>query len=568
MKKDKFQIQQMVLEKTPTGIKGLDEITLGGLPKVRPTLVCGNAGCGKTLLAMEFLVRGATQYNEAGVFMSFEETEPELITNVASLGFDLNDLVERKMLFLDHVHVERSEIEVTGEYNLEGLFIRLNYAIDSVGAKRVVLDTVESLFSGLPNALLLRSELRRLFRWLKEKGVTAIITGESGDKTFSREGLEEYVSDCVIVLDHRITEQSSTRRLRVAKYRGSTHGTNEFPFLIDDTGFSILPITSLGLDYLVSSERISSGIPRLDTMLDGKGYYRGSSVLVSGTAGSGKSSTAASFAVASCEKGEKVLYFALEESPNQIMRNMLSIGIDLEGWVEKGILQFHSVRPTFCGLEMHLTTMFKIVNEFKPLAVIVDPINSFIMGTNNIEAKLMLMRLIDYLKLNKITGFFTNLTTAGTALEHTDIEVSSSIDTWLLLRDIEFGGERTRGMFILKSRGMRHSNQIREFLLTDHGVELLDVYAGPEGVLTGSARLAQEAKEDTEQMISHSEIQRKQLEQDRRRKALEAQIDLLKIEFEKDEIEALKVIAIEEAKSKRLVTDRGEMATYRKADSS
>jgi len=555
-------------KKSPTGIKGLDEITFGGLPAGRPTLICGNAGCGKTLLSMEFLVRGATLYNEPGVFMAFEETEKELTANVASLGFDLKDLVARKKLFIDHVHVERAEIEETGEYDLEGLFVRLNYAIDSIGAKRVVLDTVESLFSGLPNPMVLRAELRRLFRWLKEKGVTTIITGESGDKTFTREGLEEYVSDCVIVLDHRVLEQSSTRRLRVAKYRGSTHGTNEFPFLIDETGFFVLPITSLGLEYVVSSERVSSGIPRLDTMLDGKGYFRGSTVLVSGTAGSGKSSIAANFAIAACQRGEKALYFALEESPNQIMRNMQSIGIDLDQWVKKGLLQFHAMRPTFCGIEMHLSTILKLVDEFKPQAVVIDPINSFVIGPNELEAKAMLIRLIDYMKQNLITGFFTNLSAAGTALEHTDLTVSSAIDTWLLLRDIEIGGERTRGMYILKSRGMNHSNQIREFLLTDHGVDLLDVYTGPQGVLTGTARLSQKNIEKAE-LISHQlEIETKKLNLERKRKTLEAQIALLKLEFENDEMEALKIIKAEEAKALLQDEQRTLMAKYRQADES
>ncbi|MEI8113368.1 MAG: circadian clock protein KaiC [Bacteroidia bacterium] len=566
MEQTKEQIQPSVLEKSPTGIKGLDEITFGGLPKGRPTLVCGNAGCGKTLFAMEFLVRGALQYNEPGVFLAFEETIDELATNVASLGFDLNELIAQKKLFIDHVHIERSEIEVTGEYDLEGLFIRLNYAIESVGAKRVVLDTIESLFSGLSNSNLLRAELRRLFRWLKDKGVTAIITGESGDKTFTRQGLEEYVSDCVIVLDHRISEQSSTRRLRVAKYRGSIHGTNEFPFLIDETGFSVFPITSLGLDYQVSSERISSGIPRLDTMLGGKGYFRGSSILVSGTAGSGKSSSAASFAVAACERGEKVLYFALEESPNQIMRNMLSIGIHMEPWVKKGLLLFHSIRPTFCGLEMHLATMFRAVKDFNPKAVILDPINSFIIGTNEMEAKLMMIRLIDYLKLHQITGFFTSLTNLQFNIEHTDLGVSSLMDTWLLLRDIEIGGERNRGLYILKSRGMKHSNQIREFLLTDHGVELMDVYVGPEGVLTGNARSAQESKESALKLYSKLEVQRKQLEMERKRKAMLAQIELIKLEFEKDEAEALKIIDTEQARAIRLAEDREEMGRNRQAD--
>lgn len=562
----KNHIEDYILEKSPTGIQGLDEITFGGFPKGRPTLICGNAGCGKTMLAMEFLVRGATIYNEPGVFMSFEETEKELITNVASLGFDLNKLVSEKKLTIDHVHIERSEIEETGEYDLEGLFIRLNYAIESIGAKRVVLDTIESLFAGLPNVLLLRAELRRLFRWLKNKGVTAIITGERGDKTFTRQGLEEYVSDCVIVLDHRINEQSSTRRLRIAKYRGSTHGTNEYPFLIGDTGFSVLPITSVGLEHIASSERVSSGIPRLDTMLDGHGYFRGSSILVSGTAGSGKSSAAASFVDACCKRGEKVVYFALEESPSQIIRNMRSIGINLEIWVNKGLLHFHAMRPTFSGLEVHLSTMHKAVNEAKPQAVVLDPINSFLMGDNELEAKLMLIRLIDFLKLKQITGYFTCLTTAGTALEHTDVAISSSIDTWLLLRDIEIGGERNRGMYILKSRGMKHSNQIREFKLTDAGIQLLDVYIGPEGVLTGTARIVQESKEAALQLMHQQEIQRKQMEIENKRKAMEAQIVLMKAEFEAMEAEALKTIAEQKSVFENLESDRIKMAKNRKAD--
>ena len=382
-----------LFEKSPTGIKGLDEITNGGLPKGRPTLVCGAAGCGKTLFAMEFLVRGATQYNEPGVFMSFEETAEELTKNVASLGFDLNRLAASKRLLIDYVRVERSEIEETGEYDLDGLFIRLEHAIDSIGAKRVVLDTVESLFAGLPNPLILRAELRRLFRWLKDKGMTAIITGEKGDNTFTRHGLEEYVSDCVIFLDHRVTDQLSTRRMRIVKYRGSTHGTNEYPFLIEEKGISVLPITSIGLNHPVSTQRISTGIPRLDTMLGGKGYFRGSSILLSGTAGTGKTSAAASFIDAACRRGERCIFFAFEESSAQIIRNMRSVGIDLEPWVTKGLLKFHAERPSVYGLETHLLTMHKAINEFKPAVVVVDPITNLISAGNPLDVKSMLTRL-------------------------------------------------------------------------------------------------------------------------------------------------------------------------------
>jgi circadian clock protein KaiC len=564
MKKAEPKSLEKTLPKSPTGIQGFDEITGGGLPTGRPTLVCGSAGCGKTLFGMEFLVRGATQFNEPGVFMSFEETNEELIKNVASLGFDLEDLIKHKKIALDHVHIERSEIAETGEYDLEGLFIRLNYAIDTIGAKRVVLDTIESLFAGLPNQLILRAELRRLFRWLKTKGVTAIITGERGDETLTRQGLEEYVSDCVVMLDHRVTEQTSTRRLRVIKYRGSLHGTNEYPFLIDENGFSVLPITSLGLGHIVSNKRVSSGIPELDKMLEGKGYYRGSSILVSGTAGVGKTSVAAHFAEAACKRGERVLYFCFEESPNQLMRNMRSIGIKLEHWVNKGLLQFQAARPTLYGLEMHLAVTHKAVNAFKPDIVILDPINTFILGEKENEVKTMLMRIIDFLKANQITTLFTSLTSSGSLLESSDIGISSLIDTWLLLRDIELNGERNRGMYVLKSRGMANSNQIREFILTDHGVKLREVYIGASGVLTGSARIAQEALENAEVLIRKQGIENKKRELERKRKALEVQIAILNADFEAEESEAFKIIETEKEMIKRLDQDKIEMAVSRK----
>jgi circadian clock protein KaiC len=566
MKKIKPKTLNKNLPKSPTGIQGFDEITNGGLPTGRPTLICGGAGCGKTLFGMEFLVRGATQFSEPGVFMSFEETNEELIKNVASLGFDLVDLVKNKKIALDHVHIERSEIEETGEYDLEGLFVRLGYAIDTIGAKRVVLDTIESLFAGLPNQLILRAELRRLFRWLKEKGVTAIITGERGEETLTRQGLEEYVSDCVIMLDHRVTEQTSTRRLRVVKYRGSMHGTNEYPFLIDENGFSVLPVTSLGLKHIVSNERISSGITVLDKMLEGKGYYRGSTVLVSGTAGVGKTSIAAHFAEAACKRGERVLFFCFEESPNQLMRNMLSIGIKLETWVQKGLLQFEAARPTYYGLEMHLAKTHKAVNDFKPDIVILDPINTFVIGDKEIEVKTMLIRIVDFLKANQITALFTSLTSNERSLGDSDIGISSLIDTWLLLRDLELNGERNRGMYVLKSRGMANSNQIREFILTDHGVELREVYIGASGVLTGSARIAQEALENAEVLTRKHDIERKKREIKRKRKALEAQIATLHVDFESEESEAIRMIETEQDMIKRLEQDKIEMAVSRKAD--
>jgi circadian clock protein KaiC len=568
MKKRKLTFKRNTLPKTPTSIQGLDEITGGGLPKGRPTLVCGGAGCGKTLFAMEFIVRGATVYNEPGVFISFEETEKELTANVASLGFDLKKLVEQKKVWLEHIHIERGEIEVMGEYDLKGLFVRIHYAIERINAKRVVLDTIESLFSALPNATIVRTELRRLFRWLKNKGVTAIITGERGIGTLTRQGLEEFVSDCVILLDHRVADQSSIRRLRIVKYRGSTHGTNEYPFLIDEDGFSVLPVTSLGLSHISSNERISSGIPRLDTMLSGKGFYRGSTVLVSGSAGTGKTSLAAQFVESACKRGEKVLYFAFEESPSQFMRNMASIGIHLEHWVKKGLLYFHATRPTLHGLEHHLTTTIKLIKKVEPQIVILDPIDAFIIGKNQTEVKIMLLRLVDYLKMNNITAFFASLTNSGESQELTDMSISSLIDTWLLLRDIEIGGERNRGLYILKSRGMAHSNQIREFILTNHGIELLDVYVGPEGVLTGSARLSQEAKNNAEQLLRKQEIERNQYGLELKRAATEAQITVLRSEFKEEESETVKLIELEKAKAEMFEMDKRKMAKSRKADKS
>jgi len=464
------------LQKCPTGIQGLDEITLGGIPKGRPTLVTGAAGSGKTLIALEFLVKGATLYDEPGVVMAFEETSEELATNVSSLGFDLDGLIKQKKLAVDYVYIERSEIEETGEYDLEGLFVRLGYAIDSVKAKRIVLDTLEVLFASLPNEGVLRAELRRLFRWLKQKGVTAIVTGERGTNTITRYGLEEYVADCVILLDHRVTDQISTRRLRVVKYRGSYHGTNEYPFLIDKDGISILPITSLGLTADAPTTRISTGIPRLDAMFEGKGYYKGSSVLVSGTAGTGKSTLAAQFAQSVCKKGERVLYLAFEESPQQILRNMRSAGVNLEPYTKNKRLVIHSERPTFFGLEMHLLQMTKLVDEFKPHVVVMDPVTNLISVGLQMDVKSMLTRFVDFLKARQVTSLFTSLTSPGGSLEQSEAGVSSLMDTWIVLKDIEDEGERNRGLTIVKSRGMAHSNQFRGYRLSGKGLILEDVH--------------------------------------------------------------------------------------------
>jgi circadian clock protein KaiC len=480
---------------------------------------------------MEFIVRGIRDFNEPGVFMAFEEREQDLAQNTASLGFDLPAMIAAKKLALDYVHVERSEIEETGEYNLEGLFVRLNMAIEQTGAKRVAIDTLEALFAALPNEAILRAELRRLFRWLKERNVTAVITAEQGRNTLTRHGLEEYVSDCVIFLDHRIDNQVATRRLRVVKYRGSSHGTNEYPTMIDQHGLSVLPISSLGLDHQVSRERVPTGVPRLDAMLGGKGLYRGSTTLISGTAGTGKSSLAAAFVHAACARGERSLYFALEEAPAQIVRNMASIGIDLNRWLKKGLLRFHAVRPTLYGIEQHLVTTHTLVEEFTPSIVVMDPITNLKSVAKLNDVQSMLTRMIDFLKSRGITGLFTSLTEGGKASEQTETDVSSLMDTWLLVRNVESGGERNRLIYVLKSRGMAHSNQVREFILSDCGIELRDVYLGRGQVLTGSARLVQEEQDAAEQVLRERDSARRSREIEQERHEIETKIEALRVRY-------------------------------------
>jgi circadian clock protein KaiC len=549
------------LPKAPTGIDGLDEITEGGLPLGRPTLICGSAGCGKTLMGIEFLVRGIQEFNEPGVLMAFEETAPELTANVASLGFDLADLQARKLLRVDHVHVDRSEIEETGEYDLEGLFIRLGYAIDSIGAKRVVLDTIESLFSGFPNQAVLRSEIRRLFRWLKDKGVTTVITAERGEGSLTRQGLEEYVSDCVILLDNRVIDQITTRRLRIVKYRGSTHGTNEYPYLITEDGISVLPVTSLRLEHEVSDQIDSSGIPALDEMFGRRGFYHGSSVLITGTAGTAKTTLGAAFAQKICQEGKRCLMFVFEESPQQLIRNMRSVGIDLAQWVDKGQLRIEASRPTLNGLERHLVTIHKLVKEFDPYAVVIDPITNLISVGNMAEVRSMLTRLIDYLKVSNITALFTALVNTGVGrAEMTEEGVSSLVDTWVSVRDLEGIGERNRGLSILKARGMAHSNQVREFVVTDNGIELLDVVIGPTGIVTGASRLTQQLAEHAQDLAARQEADRRDRELERRRRVLEANIANLRTEFESVEEELRQINSHEENRHNTLSSGKQRIA--------
>jgi circadian clock protein KaiC len=551
------------LEKAPTGIEGLDDVTLGGLPKGRPTLLCGSAGCGKTLIAMTFLVNGCTKFGDAGVFMSFEERSEDLIANVASLGFDLDALIAEKKLVIDHVRVEPSEIEVSGEFDFEPLFVRLGYAIDQVGAKRVVLDTIEALFSGFKDQAVLRAELRRLFGWLKDRGVTAVITGERGEGQLTRYGIEEYVSDCVILLDNRVHDQVTTRRLRIVKYRGSQHGTNEYPFLIDDRGVSVMPITSAGLQHQISSDIVPSGVADLDLMFGKGGFYRGSSILLSGLAGTGKSTFSAWFANAVCERGERCLYFAFEESPDQIVRNMRSAGIDLKKHLDSGLLLFESARPSLYGLEMHLTRMHRDIVEFDPAAVVVDPISAFRGVQSEIHGTLL--RLADICKARSITAFFTSLSLASDHASEADRGVSSLMDVWISLTDVESSGERNRVMFVLKARGMSHSNQMREYLLTSHGIRLTDPYIGTDGVLTGAARLAQEARERGEATVRSQLNERRSRELARRRSSVERQIAELRAALEAEENEVEMLSNQEAGREEALLSDRAAMAAKRGA---
>lgn len=554
------------LQKVLTGVDGLDDVTFGGLPRGRTTLIYGGTGSGKTVLAMGFVANGAVLFDEPGVYMCFEENRGDLIKNFESMGYDLKKLIADKKLIIDTVRIESSEFDEAGKYDLEGLFIRLNHAIDSIGAKRVVLDTIETLFFNLPDSGIVRSELSRLFNWLKDKGITTVVTGERSEGILTRQGLWEYVADCVLLLDNRMHEQESTRRLRILKYRGSSHDSGEFPFLIDKHGVSVVPITMLRLEYKVPKDRISSGIPRLDTMLGGKGFFRASSILITGTAGSGKTSVAASFVDAACRRGERCLFFAFEESPDQIARNMSSIGIDLDSHIRKGLLKFHAERPSIYGLETHLLNIKKWTQEFRPKVVVVDPITNLgSLGTGR-EITAMLSRLVDSFKSEGISAMFTSLTRGEDSLDTSSANVSSLMDTWIILKDVESSGESNRIISLVKSRGMQHSNQVREFIITDEGINLLDVYFGMAGVLTGSARMVQEAEERANAIVREQEMERKRLEVDRKRKAVKAQAEVLELELEADEAEAMKVVRQEETRARELERMQKEMSSVRQAD--
>lgn len=553
----------VLLEKCPSGITGLDEITRGGLPRGRPTLLCGDAGSGKTILAMQFLVHGISKFNEPGVFISFEENEAELATNMASLGIDVKQLCADEKLAVDWIHLEPGEVKKAGQYNLEGLFLRIQSALQRVNARRIALDSLEALFAALEDHNILRSELQRLFRWLKEQQLTAIITAERGEGRLTRQGLEEYVADCVVCLNHEVVNQVSTRYLRVVKYRGSIHGADQYPFLIGKQGFLVFPVTSLGLECPAPTEVMSSGIPRLDAMLRGGGFYRGSTVLLSGGAGTGKSSVAAHFVRAACERGERAQYFAFEESKEQIVRNMRSIGIDLAAWTDRGLLQFHAARPSRCGLEAHLAMILAAVEDFEPRVVVLDPVTDFMAVGSETEVKAMLTRLIDSLKMKQITALFTSLTLAEHVDQQSEAGVSSLIDCWLLLRNLEQNGERNRTLYVLKSRGMAHSSQVREFLLTDEGVNLVDVCISADKVLVGSARRDYEIRQSEEALRQKEEICRKQQQLERERRQVEAHIETLRHQLEEKETEAADAIRIMLETEARIKSDRSAMVRSR-----
>jgi circadian clock protein KaiC len=552
------------ISKSLTGISGFDDLTLGGLPTGRPTLVCGSAGCGKTLFASTFLIHGARDFDEPGVFVTFEERPTEIAANVASLGFHVEQLVAEDKLAFEHIEIDPTELAEIGDYDLEGLFLRLELAIDSIGAKRVVLDTIESLFSAFSNPAILRAEIRRLFDWLKDKGMTTVITGERGDGTLTRQGLEEYVSDCVILLDHRSDKQISTRRMRIVKYRGTAHGTNEYPFLIDEDGFSVLPVSSLGLNHQVFEDRIASGVPDLDAMIEGGGFFRGSSVLLSGVAGSGKSSLAASFVAASAAAGEKAIYFSFEESQDQTVRNMRSIGIDLQPMLDQGLVRHIAARPTFYSLEMHLAVMLREVQRFDPRLVVLDPISAFMESGDPLEVQSMLLRTVDYLKSRGVTAVFTHLMHSQDGNVATDAGLSSLMDAWVLMLNREVNGEFNRELYLLKARGTSHSNQVREFVMSQDGIRLLPPYLGETGALTGSARKSEEARARRAEADRLAEIERIRLEvETRRRKAL-AQIEALTAEIEADDVQLKAALKRETAYQEQAESDQAEMEISRR----
>jgi circadian clock protein KaiC len=549
------------LSKSLTGIEGFDDLTLGGLPSGRPTLVCGSAGCGKTLFASTFLFNGARLYDEPGVFVTFEERPVDIVANVESLGFDLQGLIDRSKIHIEHIAIDPSEVAEIGDYDLEALFLRLEFAVDQIGAKRIVLDTIESLFSAFSNPAILRAEIRRLFDWLKQKGLTAVITGERGDGTLTRQGLEEYVSDCVILLDHRVENQISTRRLRIVKYRGTAHGTNEYPFLIDEDGFSVLPVSSLGLGHKVFDERISTGVPDLDAMLTGGGFYRGSSVLLTGVAGSGKSSLACMMANAACQRGERALYLSFEESQAQTVRNMKSIGTDLGKWLKGGQMRYIAARPTFYSLEMPLAIMLREIGRFKPQLVVLDPISAFTGTADITEVQTMLLRVVDYLKSNGITAVFTHL--AHVQQAETDAGLSSLMDGWILLLNREANGEFNRELYLLKARGISHSNQVREFIMSDDGIHLLEPYLGEGGALTGSARRNEEARARRAEVERRVEVARVQDQVTQRRRRALAQIEALKADIDADEAELKRLVKAEEIYLDQSRDDAAAMARGR-----
>lgn len=538
------------MNKVATGIVGFDDITLGGLPAGRPSLICGAAGCGKTLFGVTFLVRGAVDHDEPGVFMSFEERPRDLVDNVASLSYDLQGLIDQKKIVIDHVHIDRSEIEETGEYDLEGLFVRLGYAIDTIGAKRVVLDTIEALFASFTDTAILRAELRRLFYWLKERGVTAVITGERGNGQLTRYGIEEYVSDCVILLDNRVVDQITTRRLRVVKYRGSSHGTNEYPFFIDEFGITVLPVTAAGLNHSASQQVVPSGIEGLDRMLGRGGFYRGSSVLVSGLAGTGKTTFGASFIDACCKREERCLLFSFEESESQLVRNLESVGLNLKTYIDSGLLRVESARPSLYGLEVHLARMYREIMAFKPHAVVIDPISAFRGPESEVHATLL--RLVDLLKEHNITAIFFSLSEAKARAQGLDREVSSLMDVWISLGMVEADGEHNRLLYVLKARGMGHSNQVREYHIDSNGITLVRPYIGPHGVLTGSARLNQEAREHREADVRKQLVEQRRREKEKNRTLLERKIAEMREALEAEELEEN---ALLDDESRQLISD-------------
>ena len=528
-----------------TGVKGLDDVLGGGIPQGHAMLLVGKPGTGKSILSMEYLLHGIELHKENGVYISFEESEKQIISNAASFGWKFEEMVKKNKLAISYIDMQPEQMRTVGDYDLSALILRVKGAIKKVNARRVVIDGINNLLSTFDDERIIRSDLLRLIREIKEVNATIFITGERGHDSWSKMGFEEYLADGLMHLDNRTDGNYQTREIQVVKCRGINHYTGKSPFIINSEGMSIRPLITADFDYKVLKSRVSTGIADIDNMLGGKGLYRGSTVYITGPSGAGKTSISSSFANGACSRGERALFLAFEESSDQIIRNMKSIGLSLDKWVNEKLLYFYTARATTNSLEGHLDNIMTMVREVEPTCVVLDPISAFRPIANENETKLMLIRLNDYLRARKITTVFTALSSDGEYSEHADVQLSSIADTWIVVRIMDYKGERNNVMQLMKSRGMSHSRQMKEMYFTGNGLKLQNVYQGPEGVLTGAARIGQEKYEKLKEARNVIEIDKNRKKIERKKSLLEASIEALKHEYE-EELEALHA-AIEEA---------------------